>query len=163
MAACIAPVRSGAYNEKTFTIGGAGRARRAGGSAADGHRGASRAEALAEILGALFAARGYGRLRGSRELEEAWEAAVGEPASRQTRLGGVRHGVLNVTVAHSTLLEELAAFRKPALLAALRRDAAGAVIHDIRFRVGPVDRPAEAAGPPGPGGPAARKSRPGPA
>ena len=115
---------------------------------------------LAEILGALFAARGYGRLRGSRELEEAWEAAVGEPASRQTRLGGVRHGVLNVTVAHSTLLEELAAFRKPALLAALRRDAAGSVIHDIRFRVGPVDRPAEAAGPPGPG---ARKSRPGPA
>ena len=37
---------------------------------------------LAEILGALFAARGYGRLRGTRELEEAWEAAVGEPGPR---------------------------------------------------------------------------------
>lgn len=117
---------------------------------------------LAEILGALFAARGYGRLRGSRELEQAWEAAVGEPASRQTRVGGIRHGVLSVTVAHSTLLEELAAFRKPTLLAALRRDAAGAVIHDIRFRVGPIDAPAETAVPPGPVGPGRRKSRPGP-
>ena len=104
----------------------------------------------------LFAARGYGRLRGTRELEEAWEAAVGEPASRQTRVGGIRHGVLNVTVAHSTLLEELAAFRKPALLAALRRDAAGTVIHDIRFRVGPIDPPAAGRRPPEPGGPAAQ-------
>src|SRR4051812_14740275 len=67
---------------------------------------------LSDILGALFAARGYGRLRATRELEEAWETAVGEPACRQTRVGGVRHGVLSVTVAHSTLLEELAAFRK---------------------------------------------------
>ena len=106
---------------------------------------------LSEILGALFAARGYGRRRGTRELEEAWEAAVGEPASRQTRLGGIRHGVLNVTVAHSTLLEELAAFRKPALLAALRRGAAGTGIHDIRFRVGPVDPPTPAVGSSRPG------------
>ena len=50
---------------------------------------------------------------------------MGEPGCRQTRLGDVRRGVLNVTVAHPTLLEELAAFRKPTLLAALRRDAPG--------------------------------------
>jgi hypothetical protein len=48
---------------------------------------------------------------------------------------------LNVTVAHPALLEELSAFQKPALLAALRRNAPGTVIHDIRFRVGPVDSP----------------------
>ncbi|HEX8203346.1 MAG TPA: DciA family protein, partial [Isosphaeraceae bacterium] len=79
--------------------------------------------------------------------------------SRQTRLGGIRHGVLSVTVAHSTLLEELAAFRKPALLAALRRDAAGSAIHDIRFRVGPIDPPAPAAGTTAAG---PRPPRPGP-
>ncbi len=93
---------------------------------------------LSDILGELFAARGYGRLRASGELEEAWNAAVGEPGCRQTRVGGVRRGVLNVTVAHPTLLEELVAFRKPALLAALRQNAPGASIHDIRFRVGPI-------------------------
>src|SRR3954453_12908298 len=97
---------------------------------------------LAEILGELFAARGFGRLRALKELEDAWDAAVGEPGCRQTKVGEVRRGVLNVTVAHPTLLEELSAFQKPALLAALRRDAPGTVIHDIRFRVGSIDPPA---------------------
>jgi hypothetical protein len=85
------------------------------------------AKPLSDILGELFATRGYGRLRGLKELEDAWNAAVGEPLCHQTRVGEVRRGVLNVTVAHSTLLEELAAYRKPALLAALRRDAFGDV------------------------------------
>jgi hypothetical protein len=93
---------------------------------------------LSEILGELFTVRGYGRLRARQELEDAWDKAVGEPACRQTRLGEVRRGVLIVTVAHSTLLEELAAFRKPALLAALRSGAPATTIHDIRFRVGDI-------------------------
>ncbi len=104
---------------------------------------------LGDVLGELFAARGYGRLRAAGELEGAWNAAVGEPACYQTRLGGVRHGVLTVTVAHSALLEELAAFRKPELLAALRRDAPGSKVHDIRFRVGAIEPdPAALAEPP---------------
>src|SRR5579864_5558969 len=94
---------------------------------------------LSEILGELFAARGYGRLRASNELEEAWNAAVGESVSRLTRVGAVRRGVLNVTVAHPTLLEELSAFQKQTLLATLRQNAPGTLIHDIRFRVGPID------------------------
>jgi hypothetical protein len=47
--------------------------------------------------------------------------------------------VLTITVAHPTLLEDLAAFHKPALLAALRRNAPHLQVQDIRFRVGPVD------------------------
>src|SRR4051812_49469989 len=102
---------------------------------------------LSDILGELFSARGFGRLRALKELEGAWNAAVGEPACRQTRLGEVRRGVLNVTVAHPALLEDLSAFRKSELLAALRRDAPGTVVHDIRFRVGPIADPE----PPAPG------------
>jgi predicted nucleic acid-binding Zn ribbon protein len=93
---------------------------------------------LSDILGELFAARGLGRLQALKELEDAWNAAVGEPGCRHTRLGEVRRGVLTVTVAHPALLEELAAFQKSALLAALRKNAPGTVVHDIRFRVGPV-------------------------
>ena len=95
--------------------------------------------ALSEILGELFTVRGYGRLRASRELEGIWNTAVGEPSCHQTRVGDVRHGVLSVTVSHPTLLEELAAFRKPELLQALRAGAPGMTIHDIRFRVGRLD------------------------
>ena len=98
---------------------------------------------LSEILGDLFASRGYGRLQALGELELAWARAVGEPDCRQTQLGAVRRGTLNVTVAHPGLLEELSSFRKPALLAALRRDAPGTPILDIRFRVGPIE-PADA-------------------
>jgi predicted nucleic acid-binding Zn ribbon protein len=94
--------------------------------------------ALSDILGELFTVRGYGRLRARQELEDAWNTAVGEPSCRQTRLGEVRRGVLDVTVAHSTLLEELSAFRKPALLDALRSGAPATTIRDIRFRVGTV-------------------------
>jgi hypothetical protein len=93
---------------------------------------------LSDILGELFTVRGYGRLQARQELEDAWKAAVGELNSSQTRLGEVRRGVLNVTVAHSTLLEELVAFHKPALLQALRFGAPATTIRDIRFRVGPV-------------------------
>jgi hypothetical protein len=74
-------------------------------------------------------------------MEEAWNAAVGEPQCHQTRLGELRRGVLNVTVAHPTLLEELAAFRKPELLQALRASVPGTTIHDIRFRIGVVQGP----------------------
>src|SRR5512135_3783416 len=107
---------------------------------------------LSDVLGELFAVRGYGRLRALMELEDAWNAAVGEPGCRFTRLGEVRRGVLNVTVAHPTLLEELAAFQKPALLAALRQNAPSTVIHDIRFRIGPIEPPEAGSGaPPRPG------------
>lgn len=94
---------------------------------------------LKDVLNALVAARGLGRLRTRAELEAAWASAVGEPAARQTRLGAVRRGVLSVDVAHPALLEELAAFHKPTILAALRQTEPGAAIRDIRFRIGPIE------------------------
>jgi predicted nucleic acid-binding Zn ribbon protein len=99
---------------------------------------------LSEILGDLFTVRGYGRLLARQELEDAWNAAVGEPYCQQTRLGQVRRGVLKVTVAHSTLLEELAAFRKPVLLAALQSGAPATTIHDIQFHLGAIAPEVEA-------------------
>lgn len=99
------------------------------------HRGP---KALSDVLGELFTVRGFARVRARQELEEAWANAVGEAFSRQTRLGEARGGILNVTVAGSALLAELAGFQKPALLAALRAGAPGTPIQDIRFRVGVV-------------------------
>ncbi|MCA1684995.1 MAG: DUF721 domain-containing protein [Planctomycetia bacterium] len=117
---------------------------------------------LSEILGELFASRGFGRLQALKELEDAWNGAVGEPGCRQTKLGEVRRGVLNVTVAHPALLEELSAFRKPSLLAALRQNAPGTVVHDLRFRVGPVDpNPADNTPEPRPRRPPGGKARKG--
>ncbi len=94
---------------------------------------------LADVLGELFAARGYGRLHAAGELEAAWIAALGMSYQGRTRLGDVRRGVLTVTVDHSALLEELSAFRKAELLGALQATAKGSTIKDLRFRIGSVE------------------------
>lgn len=98
---------------------------------------------LSDILGDLFASRGLARVQALGDLEAAWAVAAGEVAARHTKVDGLRRGVLGVIVAHPTLLEELASFQKSNLLASLRQSLAGTPIHDIRFRVGPVepDRP----------------------
>jgi hypothetical protein len=95
-------------------------------------------QSLSDILGELIVARGYSRVHARRVLENAWNTAVGKPRCYQTQIGEVRHGVLDITVAHSALLEELVAFRKAALVAFLRSGALGTAIKDIRFRVGSV-------------------------
>jgi hypothetical protein len=95
-------------------------------------------QSLADILGELSVIQGYSRAWTRRLLENAWNAAVGEPECYQTQLGEVRHGVLNVTVSHSTLLEELVAFRKAQLVASLRSCTLGMAICDIQFRVGSI-------------------------
>jgi hypothetical protein len=94
---------------------------------------------LGDALGALFAAKGFARLRAVSELEAAWAEAVGAAVTDRTKVGGIRHGVLSVTVAHPALLEELSAFRKPEILAALRANVPSLNLLDIRFRVGPVE------------------------
>jgi hypothetical protein len=94
---------------------------------------------LSEVLAELFAARGLGRIQSARRLEDAWNEAVGEPSCHQTKVGEVRRGVLSVTVAHSSLLEELAAFRKPKILEALRQNMPDLQVLDIRFRVGVIE------------------------
>ena len=94
---------------------------------------------LSEVLADLFAARGYSRFQAVSELDQAWETTVGEPVCHQTRVSGLRRGVLSVTVAHPVLHQELSAFHKPVLLAALRRALPSMAIHDIRFRVGPIE------------------------
>jgi predicted nucleic acid-binding Zn ribbon protein len=105
----------------------------------DAGRGRRGPRVLGDLLGELYAARGLGRVQATSELEEAWSEAVGEAGRDETRVAGLRHGVLTVTVGHPALLEELAAFRKAALLAALRTALPELRLQDLRFRVGPIE------------------------
>ena len=96
------------------------------------------ARSLSDILSELITTRGCTQSWSRQVLEYTWNRAIGEPYCYQTQVGEIRRGVLNVTVAHPSLLEELAAFRKSALLTSLQSSALGIVIHDIQFRVGSV-------------------------
>ena len=94
---------------------------------------------LSMILDELFTVRAYGRACSLNELQQVWNQAVGEPDCWQTHVTGIRHGVLNVTVAHCALLEELHVFRKQELLSTLKTKHVTVAIYDIRFRIGSVE------------------------
>jgi predicted nucleic acid-binding Zn ribbon protein len=92
---------------------------------------------IADVLAQLMARRGYARELAASAYSDAWATAVGEPASRFTQAGNLRRGSLEITVANSTLLQELT-YRKIELLAKLSQTLPDQNIRDLRFRVGSV-------------------------
>jgi len=95
-------------------------------------------EPLGEILSRLFAARGWGRRQERLRLEDAWAEAVGPDYAKQTCVGVLRRGVLEVVVGNAVLMQELAHFQKRRLLEQLRRRLTGTTLTDLRFRAGVV-------------------------
>jgi hypothetical protein len=99
-------------------------------------RDASDPERLSDVLGRLFAARGYGRLQADSELQELWKSVAGHQVAAETRVLGLKNGVLSIGVNSSPLLSELSAFHKEHLLIALQQRR-GQAIRDLRFRRSP--------------------------
>jgi hypothetical protein len=96
------------------------------------------ARRIGEILPELIARRGYARVQSSEAYEAAWREAAGPLAAGYTRLGAVRRGTLEVTVANSTLIQELT-FQKAALLSSLARLLPEQGIKNLRFRLGIIE------------------------
>lgn len=94
-------------------------------------------QSLSNVLSELIARRGIGRSTAAQSLGDVWCRVVGEGFADWTRAAGIRRGVLEVTVADSTTVQELM-FRKGELLSQLGRELPEARIKDLRFRVGPL-------------------------
>jgi hypothetical protein len=92
---------------------------------------------IADILAQLLARRGYAREQSAAAFTEAWNTAVGEPWNKFTRAGNMNRGSLEVTVANSTLVQELG-YRKQHVLARLKELLPEQTIRDLRFRVGSI-------------------------
>ena len=95
-------------------------------------------ERIGDVLAQLMARRGFAAVRAAAACESAWREAAGELAAQYTRVASIRRGNLEITVANSTLVQELS-FRKPALLKALSSLLPDERIKDLRFRVGMID------------------------
>jgi predicted nucleic acid-binding Zn ribbon protein len=93
---------------------------------------------VSDVLSELFALRGYARVQADQQLADGWAASAGSPVARQTRVGALRRGVLEILVDNSTLLYELATYRKATLLADLQDRLPELNLRDLRFRVGAV-------------------------
>jgi hypothetical protein len=99
----------------------------------DDHRGP---EKIADVLGRLFTSRGWGRKNDRLRLESAWTAAANEKYRKDTRVLGLRRGVLEIEVKNAVLMSELAQYHKRGLLAALRQSLPGLTLTDLKFRAG---------------------------
>jgi predicted nucleic acid-binding Zn ribbon protein len=100
---------------------------------ADGNKGP---EKIADVLGRLFTSRGWGRKNDRLRLEAAWAEASGAALAKDTRVLGLKRGVLEVEVKNAVLMSELAQYHKRGLLAKLRKVLTGVTLTDIKFRAG---------------------------
>jgi predicted nucleic acid-binding Zn ribbon protein len=100
--------------------------------------GRGRPQKMGDVLAELMARRGYAREQTAANYETAWRQAAGEMLARHTRVGLVRRGALDVTVANSVVLQELT-FQKQAILGQLSRLLPDERIDKLRLRVGPIE------------------------
>lgn len=98
-------------------------------------RGAHEPQPLGEVLSRLMALRGYGRVRGGRQLADVWRAAAGAKIASRTRVLGLKHGVLQIGVSNAALLSELTSFHRHSLLESLRQCGREHGIRDLKFRL----------------------------
>lgn len=93
---------------------------------------------IAEVLSRLMARRGYAQVQSSVEWARVWQEAAGSHLAGDSRVGGMRGGVLEIVVRNSSVAQE-AGFQKNALLGRVRELASGHVVRDLRFRVGDLE------------------------
>jgi predicted nucleic acid-binding Zn ribbon protein len=98
---------------------------------------ARRPKKLTDVLAQLITVRGYGRIQANADFAAAWQKAAGPALARFTRPGQIRRGQLEVTVANSTIMQELA-FQKDRIFAALQAELPDCTIRDLRFRLGSI-------------------------
>lgn len=96
-----------------------------------------RPQPIGEILGELVSRRGFARVQVTDQFTVAWREVAGEFLAGQTRVGGLKRGVLEVIVAHSTLMQELT-FQKTQLQKELSRRLPDERITGLRFKVGAI-------------------------
>ncbi|REJ72651.1 MAG: DUF721 domain-containing protein [Planctomycetota bacterium] len=92
-------------------------------------------QALGDVVSRLCALRGYGRPQGEQQLAELWRRIAGEKVASQSRVLGIRNGVLQIGVGSASLLSELASFHRHALLESLQNDQQGCKIRDLKFKL----------------------------
>jgi predicted nucleic acid-binding Zn ribbon protein len=98
---------------------------------------ARRPKKISDVLAKLITARGYGRIQANADFTAAWQSAAGPALARFTRPGPIRRGQLEITVANSTIMQELT-FQKDRIFAALQAELPDSNVRDLRFRLGSI-------------------------
>lgn len=92
----------------------------------------------ANILSQLMARKGYGQTKTNDELDDTWNAIVGDKWQNKTRVGNVSRGVLEVFVSSAAVNQHLG-FQKKKLIAELGKRVPQNKIKDIKFSLGSIE------------------------
>ncbi|MCA9038839.1 MAG: DUF721 domain-containing protein [Planctomycetaceae bacterium] len=90
-------------------------------------------QSIGKVLSDLFALKGYARVQGNEQLHKYWKGIAGEQLAAQTRVIGLKRGVLQIGVSNAPLLSELVAFRRLQLLKKLQEEASELKVRDLKF------------------------------
>lgn len=93
------------------------------------------AKKLGDVLSQVIAMRGIGRIRGDRQLADAWKSVAGPDVAAGSRPTILRNGVLQILVTSSTLLGELVSFHKSTILARLKAEHPDLKVRDLKFKL----------------------------
>jgi len=83
----------------------------------------------------IVALRGLAREQGNVQLEQLWRDVAGIKIAGKSKAISIRRGILQVEVFNASLLNELVAFHKPALLQAMKEQHSDQKIRDIKFKL----------------------------
>jgi hypothetical protein len=97
------------------------------------------AKPLGATLARWISDSGLARRYAMKDLYSAWQETVGKDASH-CQIVGVKKGVVHVVVDSAACLHEMANFRKPEIIAGLRKTKGLEKIHNIEFRLGTLER-----------------------
>ena len=92
----------------------------------------------ANILSQLMARKGYGQTKTNDELDDTWNAIVGQKWQAKTRVGNISRGVLEVFVSSAAVNQHLG-FQKKKLIAELSKRVPQNKIKDIKFSLGSIE------------------------
>lgn len=96
---------------------------------------ASEPQHLSHALSDLIARRGLARVRGARQLDDIWREVAGDKIATHSKAIAVNRGILQIGVASSALLGELASFHKLSLLQTLQERHPQLKVRDLKFRL----------------------------
>ena len=90
---------------------------------------------LGDAIGGVLRSIGFRKRKSLSELEDIWRECVGCEASRHTRVGGFRAGVLTIEVDSSARLQELSNFYRDEILEKLREKSKKLHIAGLKFKL----------------------------
>jgi predicted nucleic acid-binding Zn ribbon protein len=93
-----------------------------------------RSHVVGDVVRQLLARRGLNKLPQRQQIWEVWERLLGHEAPH-THLEGMKNQVVTFTVDSSSLLSELANFRKHEILEAFHREVRTFFVRDIKLRL----------------------------